>query len=53
VSASLEKWQNHAWLAPQNRNLRFENTLTDEHGDDVKPQKGAHVEVAVTEDPET
>ena len=35
------------------RNLRFENTLTDEHGDDVKLKKGAHVEVTVTEDPET
>jgi hypothetical protein len=33
------------------RNLRFENTLTDEHGDDVKLKKGAHVEVTVTEDP--
>lgn len=27
------------------RDLRFENTLTDEHGDDVKLKKGAHVEV--------
>jgi hypothetical protein len=33
------------------RDLRFENTLTDEHGDDVKLKKGAHVEVTVTEDP--
>ena len=31
------------------RNLQFENTLTDEHGDDVKLKKGAHVEVTVTE----
>jgi hypothetical protein len=30
------------------RNLRIENTLTDEHGDDVKLKKGAHVEVTVT-----
>src|ERR1700676_2649305 len=30
------------------RNLRFENTLTDEHGDDVKLKMGAHVEVTVT-----
>jgi hypothetical protein len=30
------------------RNFRIENTLTDEHGDDVKLKKGAHVEVAVT-----
>jgi hypothetical protein len=28
--------------------LRIENTLTDEHGDDVKLKKGAHVEVTVT-----
>ena len=31
-----------------NRYLRIENTLTDEHGDDVKLKKGAHVEVTVT-----
>ena len=30
------------------RNLRIENTLTDEHGDDVKLKKGAHVGVTVT-----
>ena len=30
------------------RNLRFENTLTDEHGDDVKLKKGAPVDVTVT-----
>lgn len=29
------------------RHLRIENTLTDEHGDDVKLRKGAHVEVTV------
>jgi hypothetical protein len=34
------------------RDLRFENTLTDEHGDDVKLKKGAHVAVTVTEDSE-
>jgi len=33
------------------RNLRFENTLTDEHGDDVKLKKGAHVEVTVKAEP--
>jgi hypothetical protein len=33
------------------RDLRVENTLTDEHGDDVKLKKGAHVDVTVTEDP--
>jgi uncharacterized protein YfaS (alpha-2-macroglobulin family) len=30
------------------RNLRIENTLTDEHGDDVKLKKGTHVDVTVT-----
>src|ERR1700693_1148334 len=30
------------------RDLRIENTLTDEHGDDVRLIKGAHVEVTVT-----
>jgi hypothetical protein len=30
------------------RNLRIENTLTDEHGDDVRLKKGAHVEITVT-----
>jgi hypothetical protein len=29
------------------RDLRIENTLTDEHGDNVKLKKGAHVEVTV------
>jgi hypothetical protein len=33
------------------RDLRFENTVTDENGDDVKLKKGAHVEVTVTQDP--
>lgn len=32
----------------QYRDLRFENTLTDEHGDEVRLKKGAHVEVAAT-----
>jgi len=31
----------------QHRNLRIENTLTDEHGDDVKLKKGGHVEITV------
>ena len=35
------------------RDLRIENTLTDEHGDDVKLKKGAHVEVTVTAEPKT
>jgi hypothetical protein len=30
------------------RNLRIENTLTDEHGDNVKLKKGGHVDVTVT-----
>ena len=30
------------------RDLRIENTLTDENGDDVKLKKDAHVEVTVT-----
>ena len=29
------------------RNLRIENTFTDEHGDDVKLKKGARVEVTI------
>jgi len=37
----------------RHRDLRIENTLTDEHGDDVKLQKGAHVEVTVTAEPKT
>jgi hypothetical protein len=30
------------------QDLRIENTLTDEHGDDVRLKKGEHVEVTVT-----
>jgi hypothetical protein len=30
------------------RDLRIENTLTDEHGDEVKLKKAGHVEVTVT-----
>jgi hypothetical protein len=33
------------------RDFRIKNTLTDEHGDDVKLKKGAHVEVTVTAKP--
>jgi hypothetical protein len=33
--------------AHQYRNLRIENSLTDEHGDEVKLKKGAQVEVTV------
>jgi len=31
----------------RHRDLRVENSLTDEHGDEVKLKKGAHVEVTV------
>ena len=30
------------------RDLRIENSLTDEHGDEVRLKKGAHAEIAVT-----
>jgi hypothetical protein len=33
---------------PRYRELRIENSLTDEHGDEVKLKKGAQVEVTVT-----
>lgn len=36
--------------ALRQRNLRIENSLTDEHGDDVRLKKGAHVEITVTKD---
>jgi len=29
------------------RNLRIENSLTDEHGDEVKLKQGAHVEITI------
>jgi hypothetical protein len=32
----------------QYRDLRIENKLTNEHGDDVKLKKGAHVDVTIT-----
>ena len=32
------------------RDIRIENVLADEHGDDVKLKKGTHVEVTVTKD---
>ena len=35
------------------QDLRIENDLIDEHGDDVKLKKGAHVQVTVTAEPET
>ena len=38
---------------PRYRDLRIENTLTDENGDEVRIKKGAHVEVTVTAEPGT
>jgi|SRR5580658_4349722 hypothetical protein len=35
------------------RNLRIENSLTDENGDEVKLKKGAHVEVTIAAEGET
>jgi hypothetical protein len=35
------------------RKLRIENSLTDEHGDEVKLKKGAHVEVTVAAEGKT
>ena len=49
-----EKAQIAVEEAPKlHRHLRIENTLTDEHGDDVKLRKGAHVEVTVTAEDDT
>jgi hypothetical protein len=33
----------------RHRNIRIENALTNEHGDDVKLKKGTNVDVTVTE----
>jgi hypothetical protein len=35
----------------RHRDLRIENKLTDEYGDDVRLKKGAHVQVTVTAEP--
>jgi hypothetical protein len=37
----------------RHRDLRIETALTDEHGDDVKLKKGAHVDVTVTAESKT
>lgn len=37
--------------ARPHRDFRIENSLTDEHGDDVKLKKGAHAEVTVAAEP--
>jgi hypothetical protein len=39
--------------SPKYRDLRIENTLTDEHGDDVTLKKGEQVEVTVTAETKT
>ena len=36
---------------PRHRDLRIENALTDENGDDVRLKKGARVEVTVAAEP--
>lgn len=38
-----------AGARPSYRDLQIENTLIDEHGDDVKLHKGGHVEVTITD----
>jgi hypothetical protein len=35
------------------RDLRIENSLTDEHGDEVKLKKGARVDVTIAAEPKT
>src|ERR1700693_4473100 len=35
----------------RHRNLRIENSLVDEHGDDVRLNKGSHVDVTVSGQP--
>ena len=37
----------------RHRDLRIENTLTDENGDDMKLKRGDRVEVTVTAEPKT
>ena len=37
----------------RHRDLRIENILTDEHGDDVRLKKDDHIEVTVTAEPKT
>jgi hypothetical protein len=39
--------------ARQHRNLLIENSLTDQHGDETKLKKGAHVEVTVAAEAKT
>ena len=37
----------------RDQDLHIENTLTDEHGDDVRLKKGTHVDVTVAAEPKT
>jgi hypothetical protein len=39
--------------ARRHRDLRFESSLTDEHGDEVKVKKGARVDVTIAVQPKT
>jgi hypothetical protein len=39
--------------ARQHRSLRIENSLTDQHGDEMKLKKGAHVELTVAAEAKT
>jgi hypothetical protein len=39
--------------ARQHRNLRIENSLADQHGDEARLKKGAHVEVTVAAEAKT
>jgi hypothetical protein len=47
-----EKAQVSIESEPGFRDLRIENSLTDEHGDEVKLKKGARVEVTVAARPD-
>jgi hypothetical protein len=48
TSRSQEKAQISIKGEPRFRELRVENSLTDEHGDEVKLEKGARVQVTIT-----
>jgi hypothetical protein len=38
---------------PGYRDLRFENSLTDEHGDEVKLKRSARVDITIAAKPDT
>jgi hypothetical protein len=52
ISSPTPRLQGKAQISiqgePGYRKVRIENSLTDEHGDEVKLEKGGHVEVTVT-----